>query len=302
MSTVAIIIVNYNGWRDTIALLDSLERLSYRDFFVVVVDNASPDPENKTRLTRYTATRYPLKLIFNDHNIGFSGGNNRGMAYAHEKGASYFFLLNNDTLVEPECLTRLVAFLDQCQGKRWVSPSIFFADRPDTIWFGGGSFNWLAGGKHRYYGFAGSFLPPEARQCDFLTFAAVLMPRETIDDIGYMDERFFLYYEDVDYSLSARRAGYTLWMVPNTRIIHKASVTTKKLGTPSIMRYHHRNILLLAEKHLPRVMRPCMHIWVGWMLAKQYGKIFFFPSHRDIAVGIREGVFDYYRRNFGRIP
>ncbi len=297
---VGIVIVNYNGWGDTLECLESLEAVSYENFFVVVVDNCSPQQENRERLRAYRAKRYSLDLLFLDENLGFSGGNNAGIHLAREEDPEYLMLLNNDTVVEAECISHLVKFLRE-HPRAWASPFIYYYNEQETIWFGGGKFHWIGGGRHLSQRAHRRTAPRSPVQSDFLTGAAVMFPVNAIAAIGLLDERYFLYYEDVEYSLRARKAHYKLYALPQARVWHKKSAAAKKLGDPLIMRYHHRNILLLAYTHIPVPLRPLIRMWVWRKTLLQKIKIVLFPSKKEIAAHILSGFDDYYNGRFGRI-
>ncbi|MDG4594381.1 MAG: glycosyltransferase family 2 protein [Candidatus Contendobacter sp.] len=299
---VYIILVNWNGWTDTIECLESVFRQDYPNYRVVVCDNASRDgslghleawasgrvpyvPPRDSPLRHLTtpALNKPLDFLVQDRasaeqggvgtdpalllvdgggNLGFAGGNNVGMRYALAQGdADYVWLLNNDTVVDPDCLTRMVRRLRDHPGPATCGSRILFYADPDMVQaLGGGRFNrWTAISSQSL----GRFLPADQpvdtvaieRQLSYIVGCSWLLPRAYLDDVGLMDERYFLYYEEVDWVL---RAGsrYALCYADDARVYHKEGSST---GTPTGVRpssllsdfYIFRNKLWITRRHFP---------------------------------------------------
>jgi GT2 family glycosyltransferase len=299
---VYIILVNWNGWADTLECLESVFRQDYANYRVVVCDNASQDgslghleawasgrtlyipPESSPlRHLSTPALNKPLDFLVLDRecaehggrgadpalllvddggNLGFAGGNNVGMRYALARGdADFLWLLNNDTVVEPDCLTRMVRRLrDHPRPATCGSRVLFYAD-PDVVQaLGGGRFNrWTAISSQSL----GRFLPADQpvdtvtieRQLSYIVGCSWLLPRSYLEDVGLMDESYFLYYEEVDWVL---RAGgrYALCYADDARVYHKEGSSA---GTPTGARpssllsdfYIFRNKLWITRRHFP---------------------------------------------------
>lgn len=307
MPKVVIIILNWNGWQDTIECLESLKELDYDNFEIIVVDNASTD-ESVQKLRDYLKnyTHHSL-LITNYLNLGFAGGNNIGIKHALKEGTDYVLLLNNDTVVDKNFLKELVRVGESDKKIGILGPAIYFFDEPDKIWFLGGRFSWLKtrwlkGRGHLGYDIE---IPDSFRQkpqkVDFITGCACLVKQEVIKKIGCLAEEYFLYYEDVDWSLRARKAGYQCMVAPKSKIWHKISASARKIGSPRILRYHFRNVLLLVKKNAPPLLHLVNHFWAGWIFSKQLFKLAFFPSQKKTAIEIIRGLIDYYQGKFGQI-
>ncbi|ADI15956.1 glycosyltransferase family 2 protein [Truepera radiovictrix] len=221
---VYIVLVNWNGWRDTDACLASLKALDYPNARVVVVDNASTDG-SVAELQR----RHPdLTLLPSGANLGFAGGNNVGLRYALEQGADYVWLLNNDTLVEPDALTHLVARAQAGAAGLPVGlcgSTLIYESRRDTVQaLGGARYNRWWGtvahiGRHRP-----RELPIDAaaveRQLDYLIGASMLVSRPFLETIGLMQEDYFLYFEELDWAVRAR-GRFALAYAPQSVVYHK---------------------------------------------------------------------------------
>ncbi len=219
-----IVVPNWNGREDTTALLRSLadERApaGWR-IQVLVVDNGSTDGS----VAALSGAFPDVELLALPENRRFAGGSNAGIAHALERGADAVMLLNNDTLVTPGLTAALLQALAQRPGAA-AAPLILFADPPDRIWYGGGrcSVAW-AHTSHRGMGarFTGQYRATETT--GYLTGCCLVAPRAVWQRVGLLDERYFFYGEDADWSLRARAAGHPLLFVPAARIRHKVSAS-----------------------------------------------------------------------------
>ena len=245
MASVAIILLSYGRASDTIECIRSLERSTYTDHTIIVVDNASPDGAAGSVAAACPRTT----LIRNDRNLGFAEGNNVGIRAALEQNAKLILVLNNDTVVEPEMLGRLVTAAETHPGTGAVGAKILYADAPATIWYAGGSLHPAsATTMHRGIGMqdTGGFDRPEA--CTFITGCAMLVPAEVWRRIGLFDADFFAYLEDADVCYRARNAGYTLWYEPSAILYHKVS-STATWDSPGYTYLNVRNKILFLRKH-----------------------------------------------------
>ncbi|WP_200284274.1 glycosyltransferase family 2 protein [Rhabdochromatium marinum] len=299
---VYIILVNWNGWRDSIECLESVLRLDYDNFRVLLCDNAStdgsldqiaawatgkaadaapgdaplahlstpplPKPLAFARLDRAAAERGelsgdpPLVLIDTGANLGFAGGNNVGLRHALARGdADYVWLLNNDTVVDPDCLGAMLRRLQQADQPALCGSRILFYENPGVVQaLGGGRFNrWTAICSQSL----GRFLPAEQpidpadyeRQMTYIVGCSWLLPKAFLDEVGLMDERYFLYYEEVDWVLAAK-GRYALCYADEARVYHKEG---RSIGSPTGERpsstlsdfYIFRNKLWITAKHFP---------------------------------------------------
>jgi hypothetical protein len=292
---VFIIILNWNNWSDTLECLKSFQNNDYPNYQVVIIDNGSdekPTPPSDPQ----------VKLIYNQENLGFAGGNNVGIRYALEKGADYVLLLNNDTIVSQDFLSKLVKVAESDKKFGLLGPKIYFADEPQKIWFAGGEVNWLYNkGVMRGYDEIdkGQYDLPQIQETGYITGCCLLIKKEAIEKIGLMPEDYFLYYEDTDWSLKAQRAGYDCIFVPAARIWHKCSKSSVE-GSPSYIYYHMRNGLILAQRYASWYIKPLVHLDAFWRIAKQIIKLIFFPRRRTWAKYILLGIKDFYLGRRGR--
>jgi GT2 family glycosyltransferase len=235
---VAAVVLSWNGRDDTLACLRSLER---EGADVIVVDNASEDGSAEAVSG--------VELIRNERNLGYAGGMNVGLRAALERGADADLLLNNDVEVEPGAVATLATAV---AGAGAVCPLITFADDPERVWYAGASFDPRRGYNGRHRGFrepAASFT--ETAQTDRACGAAMLIPRQALEQVGELDEGLFAYQEDTDWSLRARAAGLPVIVEPSARVRHKVSAATGGEGSPTALYYSVRNTLAVCERHAP---------------------------------------------------
>ena len=220
---VHIIVVNWNGKQITLDCLATLRRISYRNYRIVVIDNASTDDSLEA-----IANAFPdVDILPMKQNLRFSGGNNAGMRYALDNGAEMLLLLNNDVVVDPDFLSIMVARMRGTDHCGMVVPKILYFDMPETIWYAGGIISMWTG-TMRHVGIREIDIGQHdtARTTDYATGCCVLTQREVVEKAGMLDESYYMYTEDADWSLRVRRAGYTIMYEPRARIWHKLSVST----------------------------------------------------------------------------
>jgi hypothetical protein len=249
---VAVVVLNWNGLEDTLECLESLSKSVYPNIEVIVVDNGSSDgsPEE-------IAGRFPdVHLIRNPGNMGFSGGNNVGIREAFRWGADFVWLLNNDTVVEPEALDHLVRAARQSDEIGLVSPVIrFFEDRA-RIQFCGSYVDWKKRCIVKVEN-PGS-LPGNGMNIS-LWGTALLIKRGFVERAGYLDEKYFAYHEDEEYCMRAARTGYRCVVVPEARVFHKNSRSTGSNDAPMQVFLRSRNLFFLWMDNL-KGMKRVFHI------------------------------------------
>jgi len=248
-SFVGIVVLNWNGRQDTLACLDSLLRCSYLHFRAYVVDDGSVDG-TLAAIARRFGDDERVVTIQNGANLGFAEGNNVGMRRAMDDGAAYILLLNNDTVVQPDFLDPLAGALDRDHTIGVVTSKIYFHGTEREIWFFGGHMDRNTGLGGPIGGRQldqGQF--PEAVECDYATGCALMVRRELVERIGYLDTDYFYLAEDVDYCFRVTDAGYRVVAIPTSIVWHKV---TSSLGdgdeAPLRLYYRARNRLLLVKK------------------------------------------------------
>lgn len=213
---VFILILNYNGKKTLMPCLQSVYQANYPNFEVIVIDNDSKDGSLEESKHRFPRTHF----IKNDKNLGFAAGNNVGIRFALEKGADYVWLVNNDAKIEKDTLSKLVEAGEQKPQAGILSPLILHTETKN-IWFGKGVIDWMSM-KTTHVS------PPTLLQSftsEYICGCAMLVKKEVFKKIGLLSEKYFLYYEDADFSVKASRAGFELWIIPTAHVFHsEASV------------------------------------------------------------------------------
>ena len=240
---VSIITINYNESEVTLDLLDSVRKLSYANYEVIVVDNASPN-DNPDKIKE----NFPeVNLIKSAENLGFAGGNNLGVKQA--KG-EYLLFINNDTIVPPNFIQPLVETLQKNNRIGMVSPKIKFHWDPTLIQYAGYTpmNKWTI--RNNSIGYHqkdnGDFDEPKETQS--IHGAAMMVPKKVVDEVGMMTEIYFLYYEEHDWAEMVKRAGYKIFYQPKSYILHKESISTGKFS-PLKTYYISRNRILFARRN-----------------------------------------------------
>lgn len=299
---VAVIVLNWNGGAYIVECIESLQKLTYPNYEIIIVDNASIDGS-----PQLIKEKYPdVTLIQNETNLGFAEGNNVGIRYALGKGAGYIFLLNNDTIVDEGILGHLVGVAESDSTIGILGPKIYYYERPNEIWFAGGLIDWKTGlsihiGKN--YLDEGQF--DEVKAVDYITGCALFVKAEVCQRVGLMDPRFFLYYEETDWCARTKRAGYKIVFVPQAKVWHRISVTTG--GKKSALGYYYyaRNKLLLAKNHLhgARQLRFIFFFGYDFLWRESWSIIRSNKAHKGKKLkALWAGVYHYLLGRFGEGP
>lgn len=248
---VCTIVLNWNGAGDTIRCLESLQKVTYPSNETVIVDNGSTDGSQ-----RLLKERFPeFTLIENSENLGYAGGNNIGVDYGLRRDAAFIVLLNNDTIVDPGFLDPLVEAANRFPRAAFLGPKILYLDAPDVVWFGGGLVDWSKGGIHVGKDQRDDPKDVSPREVDYVTGCCIMARAEAIREIGTMDPAFFLLFEETDWCLRAKKAGWQSVYVPQSRIWHAVSHSFGGQESPTYRYYYARNQLLLIRKHLRGLQR-----------------------------------------------
>jgi hypothetical protein len=222
---IYLITLNWNRRDDTLACLNSLQALTYPHRQLIVVDNGSTDNSVAAIQAKFS----DVTLIETGSNLGFAGGFNVGIRYALSHGAEYVFLLNNDTFTDSALLDHLLKYAAPKVGV--LAPAIFYADTPDRIWSTGGGIHPILQEMTGNHG-RNKALPCIPIEREFLSGCALLIRREVFERVGLFDERFFIYYEDLDFCVRVRQAGYHLLLIPDAHLWHRVSQSSGGAQSP----------------------------------------------------------------------
>lgn len=240
---VAVVVLNWNGYDDTVQCIRSLQEVSYSGLEIIIVDNGSTDgsaSELSKLFPDVTIVRLPT-------NLGYAGGNNAGIQKALEEGADFILVLNNDVVVEREFLKPLLDVLEKENSVGVVTPKVYYFDRPDTIYSAGGTYSrFLCSGVGNNNGMVERDHNRRKDRVQDVSFApgcALMIRREVLEKVGAFDEKFFMYFEDLEFSQRVRE-HFRIVFTPHSRIFHKVGAGIRwSLYTPLYLYYYTRNRL-----------------------------------------------------------
>lgn len=247
---VSVLILNWNGKRDTSECLDSLA--GWKKGEIIVVDNGSTDGSEE-----YFKEKYPsVRVIQSGANLGYAGGNNVGIRAALEGGADYVLLLNNDTKVDSTLVDTLVEGFSLKPDAGILGAKILLMAEPSRLDHFGGIWD-KARGDFSYIGWREldqeqaypPFIP-----LDYACGACIMVKREVFEQVGLLEERFFLYFEETDFCFRARRAGYAIYAYPKAKVLHKVSASFTG-GKPHSTYFFWRNRFLWMERNIALPLR-----------------------------------------------
>lgn len=263
-----IVVLNWNGKDDCLECLQSVERIEYPNFEIVVVDNGSTDDSVPAIRMRFPS----VTLIETGENLGYAGGNNVGLREAVTAGADYVLLLNNDTVVDPHILRAFLSAAESFPKGGMFSGKVYFYSEPTKIWYAGAK--WSA--ERSTFTHVGYQLLDNTNEfnrveeTDFAQGCALLVSVETINRIGFLEERFFVNYEEIDWSYRARAVGFKCVFVPQAKVWHKISASFGGTESPVRRYFLLRNRLLWGSRHLPpmkqflMLKRVCVEMLFNW--------------------------------------
>lgn len=256
MKRVAVVVVNWNGWKDTISCLESLLRLNYPDFYLIVVDNASTD-DSVAQIKRAIPD---VELLQTGANLGFGGGCNAGMRHAFVKGVDYIWLVNSDAVADSGALSALVRVADLNPALGSVGSVLYEVDKLDKVQlWGGGRVNlWTGQSRHQLF----------SRSLDFISGASLLLRRTALEDVGLFDQKtFFMYWEDTDIQFRLRKAGWQLAVADDSRLWHKQSASLGKQN-PLLDEYFVQSGVRFFKRYAPFPLIP-ISLMLARMLVKR---------------------------------
>ncbi|MBP9656797.1 MAG: glycosyltransferase family 2 protein [Candidatus Promineofilum sp.] len=304
--SVAIIILNWNNAPDTLACLESVFQMDYPNFSVLVVDNGSTDDS----VDRIRAAYPNVEILETGENLGYAEGNNIGIRHALD-GRPYFILvLNNDTLVQPNLLVELVREAERSIDIGMVGPKMYFFDPPDMIFAAGSMIDWHRGelvhrGIWQRESQEGSLFSEHAEDVDFIAGCAMLVRRQVIEDIGMLDPSYYLNFEDVEWCVRAKKAGFRICYTPSAILYHKVSATMGQ-ASPMNTYYMTRNSMLFFWRNAEGVCRYTSLILTLMRTLRTIGAWSIKPVYRNKQYRrkLKANIFalrDFFLRRFGRM-
>lgn len=291
---VITVILNTNRREDTLACIESLVGSTYDNHKIMVLDNASTDGSVAAIEAAFPA----VQIIELTENLGYAGNNNVGIVEAVSQGADWVFVLNEDTVLDPECLSKMVQVGERDPKIGIVGPMVYHYDEPDVIQSAGGSLggNWESQHIAQNEPDTGQF--PQPHRVDWISGCAIMVRTAVIDDVGPLDERFFYYWEETEWCLRSGRAGWQVMHVPSAKLWHKGVQRDYRPG-PNVTYYSTRNRFLMMSKHHAPI-KIWIAVWTqnlrtlfSWTLKPKWRTM---REHRD---AMWQGTIDFLRHRWG---
>lgn len=301
---IAIILLNWNGKKDTLECLASLEKVTYSNFQTIVVDNGSTDDS----VAAFRAAYPDMPILETKENLGFAGGNNVGIEWVLRHHAEWILLLNNDTVVAPDFLDAFLAAATLEPRAKILGAKILRYHHPKVIDHLGGFWSPQIA----------EFISPESghtdhpyfnmQRVDYVCGAALFMHRSVPETIGLLEPKFFLFWEETDFCFRARKAGFETWTAPEAKIWHKISSSFSG-GKPHSHYFWWRSRLLWIERNCTQEEKQIVYKDVIapelWKMIRHYLIKALFSTNREKVRRYRAGctgALDYYRKRFGNCP
>ena len=246
---VFVIVLNKDGRECLPACLEGIFHLSYSNLEAVVVDNASRDGSLEEAKARFSRAHF----ILNTENLGFAAGMNVGIRYAMAQGAQYVWLLNNDAVPGRDALAALVLVAENAKAPALISPLVL--DSFGKTWFAAGRIDYL---RMRALHVATEANGNEPYETEYLSGCALFLPRKAVEQVGLLDEKYFLYYEDADFSFRAHKAGFHLLVAPKSVVVHSER---SESGSEKVY-WLVRSGIRFFRLHTPIVLRPWVMLYL----------------------------------------
>ena len=299
---IDIVILNLNKRQALLAALESVFSQREEKYRIIVVDNASTDGSAEAVMSRYGGQ---VTLLKQERNLGGTGGFNAGVRLACRRENDAIFLMDNDVVLDREALSVLRAALDEYPTAGAVGPKIYYSEDPDRIWCCGGIYRPMLmetthRGGNRYDGPA--FMKP--RKVPYLPACALLVRRPVVDMVGLMDERFFIYNDDVDWCLRIHRAGWDIRVEPGAKAWHDITYRTATINS-RIAYYSIRNHGLLLSVHCRNWQKWIAGLLLPWIAIKR--ELLFtvasraggWPRWMELNRAAWQGILDWRSGHFG---
>ncbi len=245
-SKITVLIVTYNCKDYILDCLKSVYQSKHDGFSleVIISDNASKDDTVKLIAENYSM----VKIIANKTNTGFAGGINIAIKKGLETDSDYFFILNPDTIVKKDTILNLFKNKDKAD---ILSPKIYFTDNPNVIWYAGGKIDWdNCYGTHIGVDEEDRGQYDQIKEIDYSTGCGELISRKVFEKVGFMNEKYFLYLEDLDFSLRAKKNGFTIKFIPESSMFHH-NAKSSSVGSPIQDYFITRNRMYFAIIYAP---------------------------------------------------
>lgn len=255
---VFIVILNYNTIKDTVECINSLKNIDYGNYEIVVVDNSETMDCYNSLINQFKE----YKIIRANENLGYANGNNIGIRYALDNGADYICVLNNDVAVEKDFLSKIVRVLNQNKDVGIAGPCICeYKDRSKVQCAGANISLYTGLTKRISRGMVYDNSNKENAEVDFLGGASFVCKREVFEKVGLIPENYFLFFEETEFCIKAKKNGYRLLCVYESKIYHKGSSTISKFGGLSYY-FLNRNRVVFIKRNCNVIQKTVFSIYI----------------------------------------
>lgn len=286
---VYIIVLNWNGMEDTKECIESLKKIIYPNYEILLVDNGSTDGSVECLKKLYPE----IEIIENQNNLGFAEGNNVGIKRALEKKADYVLLLNNDTIVDKDFLTHIIIVAESSDEIGIVGPKVYFYNDRNKIQSAGGSVNFYTG-RTPLIGCnmqdVGQF--DKIREVDYVSGCALLSKADVIEKLGFLCSDYFAYYEEVELCTRAKNNNFKVVCVPNSKIWHKEAITSKKSNYYTYLYTRNRFIFMKRNGTILQIITSSVFFFATYFIVNSLNFIITKNTKnlKNFYKGIYEGI------------
>lgn len=288
---IGIVIVNYNGEKYQNDALESIYKSTYKNFEVIIVDSASSDKSIELAKEKYPQ----IHFILQKENVGVAKGNNIGIKYAIDiLDVEYILLLNNDIILDKDTIDLLIR-----KAKRGTVtvPKIYYYEPDNMLWFAGGKMYWNRGES----GHIGNFQIDSGQfdvegYIDYSPTCCMLLHRNVFEKIGYIDEKFFMYFDDTDLCVRLNNVGIKILFIPKAVMWHKVSSSGGGMDSKVYVYYNFRNKFYFMKKYKDRLRFPAKIYTYTKLLAK----FLLSPIYKHNDKYILKAWLDYRNNRMGR--
>ena len=293
---VIFVVLNFNRRKDTLQCISSLAQNTYKNQKIILLDNSLTDGSVEA-----VEARFPdVQIIRLQQNLGYAGNNNVGIDEAMRQGAEWIFVLNEDTVLAPDCVAQLVSVGESDPTIGIVGPMVYHHDEPEIIQSAGGKMDKYFRAEHLGQNQVDRGQYPQPHLVEWISGCGIMVRRAVIDQIGTIDARFFLYAEELEWCIRASEVGWKIVHIPQAKLWHKG-VQRDYHPKPSLMYYLTRNRLLLLSKH-----RAPLSAWVvnwaeilrtltSWTIKPKW------RSKREYRNAMWRGMLDFLRHRWGQM-